>query len=67
MFEQRFIHRFYRFMTKSLAKKMSPTFIWTEIMSVIKGSINVDYCVQKYLGREEYLHQGSPILTKAEK
>ena len=39
VFEDRFLGRFYRFMSKKLTRKLSPTFVWTEFMSVIKGSI----------------------------
>ena len=39
-FEERFMPRMQRFMSKSLARKLSPSFIWTEIMSVIKGSLH---------------------------
>jgi len=40
VFEDRFLGRFYRFMSKKLTRKLSPTFVWTEFMSVIKGSIS---------------------------
>lgn len=39
IFEERFMPKMQRFMSKSLSRKLSPTFIWTEIMSVIKGSL----------------------------
>ena len=40
LFEEKFMPRMVRFMSKSLARRLSPTFIWTEIMSVIKGSLH---------------------------
>ena len=67
VFETRFIGRYYRFMTKKLSKKMSPTFLWTEFMSVIKGSINQEYQRTNFLSMREYLEKGSPTLTRKEK
>lgn len=59
--------RMQRFMSKSLAKKLSPTFIWSEIMSVIKGSLRKDGRVhQKFLSRREYSQLGSHWLDRKE-
>ena len=55
-------------MSKSLSKKLSPTFIWTEIMSLIKGSLHQRYELAKsYLTRYEYQKHGSALLSKKEK
>lgn len=67
VFEQRFIPRYYKFMSKSLSRKLSPAFIWTEIMSVIKGGISYYSSIQRYLGRNEYQQKGSPFLNHKEK
>ena len=57
IFEEKFMPRMQRFMSKSLSRKLSPTFIWTEIMSVIKGSIDSEITRnQKYLTRKQYLN-----------
>ena len=54
-------------MSRSLSKKLSPTFIWSEIMSVIKGSIRDDKRVfQKFLSRREYQKMGSRWLDVKE-
>lgn len=63
IFEQRYIPRYFNMMSKNLLKKMSPSFIWTEIMSVIKGSISQVYNFQRYLSRREYFNLGSPMLS----
>lgn len=68
VFEERFIKRFDRFMTKDLSKKLSPTFVWTEIMSVIKGSIYESRTIYStYLNLKEYLRHGSPLINHKEK
>ena len=55
-------------MSKALLKKLSPTFIWTEIMSCIKGSLHENYnCFQNHLSRKEYTKYGQKILSKREK
>ena len=59
------MNRHYRFMTKALAKKLSPSFLWTEIMSIIKGSISSQ--TSNYLDRSDYMEQGSEFLTQQEK
>jgi len=66
IFEDRFMPRMQRFMSKSLAKKLSSTFIWTEIMSVIKGGINRN-THQRFASRKEYQEKGSVWLSKKEK
>ena len=67
IFEERFMNRYYKFMTKSLARKLSPSFIWTEIMSVIKGSLSENSSISKCLCQSEYLSRGSVFLTRSEK
>ena len=67
LFEERFMPRMQRFMSKSLSKKLSPTFIWSEIMSIIKGSIrDDDRAFQKFLSRREYQARGSKWLNSKE-
>lgn len=53
-------------MTKSLMKKLSPTFLWTEIMSVIKGSLH-GKMIERYLSRVDYIHYGNKVLSRKEK
>ena len=68
MFEEQFMPKMQRFMTKSLSRRLSPTFIWTEIMSVIKGGIaHKNQLHQKYFSRKQYLSRYSDVLTKKEK
>ena len=60
--------RMQRYMSKALTKRLSAIFLWTEIMSVIKGSLHQSsYLVQKYLTRHEYLRHGNMVLSKKEK
>ena len=65
MFEDRFMPRMQRFMSKSLAKKLSPAFIWSEIMSIIKGGIEEEY--QNFLSNRMYRKWGSKWLSEKEK
>ena len=68
MFEEKFMTRMYIFMTKSLTKRLSATFLWTEIMSVIKGSLHQgSEFYQSYLSRREYMHHANNVLSKKEK
>ena len=70
IFEEKFMPRMQRFMSKSLSRKLSPTFIWTEIMSVIKGSIDQGTTQnQSYLTRRQYLNynQNKSLLSNKEK
>jgi len=68
VFEARFIKRYHRFMSKQALRKMSAIFIWTEIMSVIKGSIAGRFsAVTGWLTADEYQTEGSAFLTKREK
>ena len=53
IFEERFIGRWYRYMSKGLSKKLSPSFIWTELQSIIKGSIDFGIYV-KHLSQKQY-------------
>ena len=66
IFEERFIKRWYRMMSKELSKKLSPAFLWTEIQSVIKGSIDYGIYV-KHLSKKQYEVSGSSLLTRKEK
>ena len=69
IFEERFMPRIQRFMSKSLAKKLSPTFIWSEIMSVIKGGLIDNPWNQKFrkfMNKREYRRNGSKWLTEKE-
>jgi hypothetical protein len=60
--------RMKRYMSNALTKRLSAIFLWTEIMSVIKGSLHqASYLYQKYLNRPEYLRHGNPVLSKKEK
>ena len=62
------MNRFISFMSKSLARKISPTFIWTEIMSVIKGSVfQTGFLKVKYLTRKQYNYYGNKALSSKEK
>ena len=67
VFEKRFIARYHRLMSGKLSKKMSPIFIWTEIMSVIKGSKTDKALFQQRLSQHEYELLGSKTLTRKEK
>ena len=71
IFEERFMPRIQSFMSKSLAKKLSPTFIWSEIMSVIKGGLiedrwTKDWKFRKFMTKREYRRNGSKWLTERE-
>ena len=66
IFEGRFIKRWYKLMSKELSKKLSPAFLWTEIQSVIKGSIEYGIYI-KHLSKRQYLAAGSSLLTPKER
>ena len=66
LFEERFVKRWYKMMSKTLSKKLSPAFLWTEIQSVIKGSIDAGVFV-KHLSKRQYESYGSILLDRKEK
>lgn len=66
VFEERFYGRYQQVMSSSLRKKLSPAFVWGEIMSVIKGGIDFGF-YYPYLTCEQYLRSGSKILTGQQK
>ena len=66
LFEESFIKRWYRIMSKELSKKLAPAFLWTEIQSVIKGSIDAGIFV-KHLSKKQYESLGSILLDRKEK
>ena len=66
IFEEKFIKRWYKLMSKELSKKLSPAFLWTEIQSVIKGSIDFGVFI-RHLSKKQYETAGSPLLDKKEK
>jgi hypothetical protein len=53
-------------MSKSLERKLSPSFLWGEFMSVIKGSLYAGLFVPQ-LSQAQYIEFGSELLSVTEK
>ena len=63
-----FESKFYdRLLSKKMIKRLSANLIWTEIYSVIKGSLNSSNCYYGWLSVREYLQLGTTFLNGAEK
>jgi hypothetical protein len=59
VFKERFLCKWHTMMGAKMRKKLSEAFLWTEMMSVIKGSERSAQYAEGFLPQDEYINIGT--------